>query len=72
MEEVTLRDVGGIGHLHGIDQNSRQWVEFWTDNVTTRNGAMECNICGSHITEIATGWMCLDNGEIRCFDHVRY
>lgn len=69
METIILRDVGGIGPLSGIDQDSFHWVEFWADDGGPEYLQARCEVCGE---SLITGWMCLDRPHVRCHRHVDY
>ncbi len=69
MQNIILKDVGGIGTLSGIDQDSCHWTEFWADDGGPEYLQAKCFICGR---SLINGWMCLDKPKVCCHQHVDY
>jgi hypothetical protein len=72
METIKLRDVGGMGLMSGWDDDGRHRVEWIVDNGDASNGLLACSVCGEPLSVRRVGWVCPENGEVRCSTHVAY
>lgn len=70
-ETITLHNVAGVSRKSGTDEHDLQWIQyeldpFCMDDLTQLD---ECCLCGA---AIASGWLCLDDGDVCCDEHVAY
>jgi hypothetical protein len=68
METIRLYNVVGFARKSGTDDHGSEWLEFEVDGFAEQEPGM-CSICGA---EIESGWMCLDDGQEVCDQHVEY
>ena len=68
METIRLHNIGGFALLSGTDANGNGWKQFEVDHFAEQETG-ECSICGA---ELESGWLCLDDGEEVCDDHITY
>lgn len=66
---VRLHDVGGMGPLVGIDEQSRYWMEFWSNGSGPDGSTAQCGVCKS---TVRNGWMCVRTGRVLCNEHIVY
>ena len=68
-EKIIIKDDGqGISRKSGTDQDGLEWIHFEVDWLALQEYGL-CGICGENIE---SGWMCLDDGEEICDEHVEF
>ena len=65
---IVYSDEKGITRLSGMDINRRTWIEVEVDYFAEQSDLI-CNEC-----EVVTdrGWLCMDGGEERCINCVKF
>ena len=64
---IVLHNISGISIKSGSTHDDAQFIQFFVDYLADQQDG-ECTQCGAVID---MGWMCLDDGDEYCFDHVR-
>jgi hypothetical protein len=69
METIRLTGVENVEHPHGMDLLGREWVQCWTIGLSYLK-TLRCAYCNVLIERDEELWICAENGEIRCGDHI--
>lgn len=65
-EMIRLTNIEGFSVLSGKDSAGADWKQFSVDYLAEQLPG-ECAICGAILE---SGWLCLDDGEEVCDEHV--
>jgi hypothetical protein len=85
VSDIQLVTLDGIARKSGEDTEGLQWTEYSLEEAYFCEDGEGCNtdgMAGSCVghgdyceecnTEIYSGWLCLDGGEVVCSKHVHY